>query len=124
VKPLHHDTVKLPKSGFRASKIALSGGVTTEEQIAQHLQHVDGLMGEQQAHPAPGAKAAWDASIFRDAAPHRDRHAPEEAMVGQTTAVAAKGVPWGHASRHMKGLRNGQPGARRGRPVWSGLNWL
>ena len=29
------------------------------------------------------------------------------------------GVPWGHASRHMMGLRNGLPGARRWRQVWS-----
>jgi tRNA-dihydrouridine synthase A len=33
--------------------------------------------------------------------------------------LSAAGVPWGHASRHMLGLRNGQPGARRWRQVWS-----
>jgi tRNA-dihydrouridine synthase A len=33
--------------------------------------------------------------------------------------MQAAGLPWGHASRHMMGLRNGQPGARRWRQVWS-----
>jgi tRNA-dihydrouridine synthase A len=33
--------------------------------------------------------------------------------------VAAAGEPWSHVSRHMLGLRNGLPGARRWRQVWS-----
>ncbi len=35
------------------------------------------------------------------------------------TRVVPRGEPWMHASRHMIGLRNGQPGARRWRQVWS-----
>ena len=30
-----------------------------------------------------------------------------------------RGVPWAHISRHMLGLWNGRPGARRWRQVWS-----
>jgi tRNA-dihydrouridine synthase A len=32
---------------------------------------------------------------------------------------ATHGTPWSHISRHMLGLWNGQPGARRWRQVWS-----
>ena len=33
--------------------------------------------------------------------------------------VATTGEPWSQSSRHMLGLRNGEPGARRWRQVWS-----
>ena len=33
--------------------------------------------------------------------------------------LAAQGVSWPHAARHMMGLRNGQAGARHWRQVWS-----
>ena len=32
---------------------------------------------------------------------------------------AAHGTPWSHTTRHLLGLWNGQPGARRWRQVWS-----
>jgi tRNA-dihydrouridine synthase A len=40
-------------------------------------------------------------------------------MVQHLQQLAAAGVPWGHASRHMLGLRNSTPGARRWRQAWS-----
>ena len=41
-------------------------------------------------------------------------------MVGYMERLAATtGEPWSHVSRHMIGLRNGEPGARRWRQVWS-----
>jgi tRNA-dihydrouridine synthase A len=33
--------------------------------------------------------------------------------------AAAHGTPWSNIARHMLGLRNGLPGARRWRQVWS-----
>ena len=30
-----------------------------------------------------------------------------------------RGEPWSRIARHMLGLRNGEPGARRWRQVWS-----
>jgi len=40
-------------------------------------------------------------------------------MVGYMDGVVARGEPWSHVSRHMLGLRHGEPGARRWRQVWS-----
>ena len=34
-------------------------------------------------------------------------------------ACAIDGEPWSRIARHMLGLRNGEPGARRWRQVWS-----
>jgi tRNA-dihydrouridine synthase A len=33
--------------------------------------------------------------------------------------AAEHGTPWSHIARHMLGLRNGLPGSRRWRQVWS-----
>ena len=33
--------------------------------------------------------------------------------------AAEHGTPWSNIARHMLGLRNGLPGARRWRQVWS-----
>jgi tRNA-dihydrouridine synthase A len=44
----------------------------------------------------------------------------EEAMVGYMARCArAHGTPWTSIARHMMGLYNGVPGARRWRQVWS-----
>ncbi|MBC8058335.1 MAG: tRNA dihydrouridine(20/20a) synthase DusA, partial [Rhizobiales bacterium] len=40
-------------------------------------------------------------------------------MVAYMQQVVAGGEPWSHVSRHMLGLRNGMPGARHWRQVWS-----
>ena len=40
-------------------------------------------------------------------------------MVDYMQAQQALGIPWPHIARHMLGLWNGQPGARRWRQVWS-----
>ena len=40
-------------------------------------------------------------------------------MVEYMAGLTADGTPWTHVSRHMLGLWNGLPGARRRRQVWS-----
>lgn len=119
VPPLRPEMVYRLKAEFPALTIVLNGGVTDDGQIAEHLRHVDGVMVGRHAYHEPWAMATWDTRFFGDdgAAPTRD--AVEEAMVGYLSRIAAAGVPWGHASRHMMGLRNGLPGARRWRQVWS-----
>jgi tRNA-dihydrouridine synthase A len=119
VPPLRHEMVYRLKADFPALTIVLNGGVTTDEQVEEHLRHVDGVMVGRHAYHEPWAMAAWDRRFFDDTTPPPGRDQVEEAMVGYMVRIAAAGVPWGHASRHMMGLRNGQPGARRWRQVWS-----
>jgi tRNA-dihydrouridine synthase A len=40
-------------------------------------------------------------------------------MVRYMENLQSEGLPWSHAARHMLGLWNGTPGARRWRQVWS-----
>ena len=63
--------------------------------------------------------AEWDALYFGAEPAMLDRAQVEAAMVAYMERVGASGEPWSRVVRHMLGLRNGLPGARRWRQVWS-----
>jgi tRNA-dihydrouridine synthase A len=120
IPPLRHEVVYRLKSDFPDLTIVLNGGVTTDEAIATHLCHVDGVMVGREAYHHPWWLAGWDVRFFGDTArPARRRDEVEREMVDYMQRQAALGVAWPHAARHMLGLMNGLPGARRWRQVWS-----
>ena len=118
--PLRHDVVARLKRDFPTLGFVVNGGVTTSEQIAAHLAVVDGVMIGREAYHHPWGLATWD-ELFFEAAPRAlDRDTVEDAMVAYMAERAAtSGEPWSRIGRHMLGLRNGEPGARRWRQVWS-----
>ena len=117
--PLRYDTVHRLKRDFPALTFVLNGGVKTAEQIDAQLAHADGVMLGREAYHHPWSMAEWDARFLGAEPVAIDRDAVEAAMVAYMQAVAARGEPWSHVSRHMLGLRNGLPGARHWRQVWS-----
>jgi tRNA-dihydrouridine synthase A len=119
VPPLRYETVHRLKRDFPALTIVLNGGLTSNAQIEEQLALVDGVMIGREAYHHPWLMSDWDARFFGDAPAARDREAIEAVMAGHMERVAASGEPWSHVSRHMLGLRNGLPGARRWRQVWS-----
>ena len=123
VPPLRFDVVHQIKRDFPQLTIAVNGGITTDAQIEQQLQRLDGVMVGRHAYHEPWAMADWDARFFgdtfRSTAMAQERDGVEDRFVAYMTRLAAAGIPWGHASRHMLGLRKGQPGARHWRQVWS-----
>jgi tRNA-dihydrouridine synthase A len=119
VPPLRPEAAYRLKIDFPQLTIVINGGVTSDEQIEAHLQHVDGVMVGRHAYHEPWALAAWDQRFFGATPLARDRAAVEAQMVDYMATLAAQGLPWSHASRHMLGLWNGTPGARRWRQLWS-----
>ena len=119
VPPLRYEMVHRLKADFPALTIVLNGGITTDAQIEEQLRHVDGVMVGRHAYHEPWAMATWDERFLGAPPQVLDRDAVEERFVAYMAHLQATGVPWGHASRHMMGLRNGLPGARRWRQVWS-----
>jgi tRNA-dihydrouridine synthase A len=118
--PLRHAFVHQLKRDFPALTFVLNGGIKTNAEIAEHLQHVDGVMLGREAYHNPWLMADWDARFFGAAAAlPLERDVVEAAVVGYMADVVARGEPWAHVARHMLGLRNGLPGARRWRQVWS-----
>jgi tRNA-dihydrouridine synthase A len=117
--PLRYELVHRLKREFPALTIVLNGGIRTNAQIAEQLEHVDGVMLGREPYHHPWLMADWDARFFGEAPVERDRDLVETQMVGYMQRIVAAGEPWSHASRHLIGLRNGLAGARRWRQVWS-----
>ena len=117
VPPLRHDVVHRLKRDFPALTIVVNGGITNVEQIDAGLAQVDGVMVGREAYHHPWSMAAWDERYL--GAPHepRTREQVEAAMVAYMSRPDAE--PWPRIARHMLGLWNGTPGARRWRQVWS-----
>jgi tRNA-dihydrouridine synthase A len=126
IPPLRHEWVYRLKTDFPALTIVLNGGVDDDAAIAEHLRHVDGVMVGRRAYKEPWAMAGWDRQFFGSEAPGDadapaiSREAVEAAMVAYMLRQQAdSAVPWTHISRHLLGLYNGLPGARRWRQAWS-----
>ncbi len=121
VPPLRYELVHRLKTDFPALTIVVNGGITTGTQIADQLTHVDGVMVGREAYHHPWSMVGWDVDLLgAEQAVATDRDAVELAMVAYMEREAvAHGTPWTHVARHMLGLWNGTPGARRWRQVWS-----
>jgi tRNA-dihydrouridine synthase A len=126
VPPLRYEIVHRLKQEFPQFTIVLNGGVTTNAQIAAELPNVDGVMLGREAYHNPALMAGWDDAFLRlDPQPLAEadddwRSGIEAAMVAYIERQQReRGVPWAHIARHMLGLWNGRPGARRWRQVWS-----
>jgi tRNA-dihydrouridine synthase A len=119
IPPLRHGFVHQLKRDFPDLTLVVNGGIAGDEAIAEQLSRVDGVMVGRHAYHEPWSMADWDARFF--AAPPRTGGADqvEAAYVDYLEGLAARGLPWPQASRHMLGLHNGRPGARRWRQVWS-----
>lgn len=131
VPPLRYELAYRLKTDFPALTIVVNGGIVGTEPMHAHLQHVDGVMIGREAYHNPWTMVDWDAQFWPapDVASPPGVPAPthpltresvEEAMVVYMAQQASEhGTPWSHIARHMLGLRNGTPGARKWRQVWS-----
>jgi len=120
VPPLRYEVVHRLKQEFPHLVIATNGGITQSAQVQEHLQSVDGVMIGREAYHNPWWLASWDSAFFGASDRGLTREGVEAAMVDyMTREAAAHGTPWYAIARHMLGLYNGLPGARRWRQVWS-----
>jgi len=119
VPPLRYEIVHRLKRDFPNLAFVLNGGITSSPQIDAGLVEVDGVMLGREAYHHPWLMADWDERYFGAASPGLSRDEVEERIVDYMQRVVAAGEPWSHVARHMIGLRNGLPGARRWRQVWS-----
>jgi tRNA-dihydrouridine synthase A len=121
IPPLRHEWVHRLKRDFPHLTIAINGGITTNDQIAEHLTQVDGVMIGRESYHRPWLMTEWDRRFWADDAnPVPEREAIEEAMVEyMERAHGQDGCPWYAIARHMLGLYHGLRGARLWRQVWS-----
>ena len=120
IPPLRYELVHRLARDFPALAIVVNGGIAGDDAIAAQLRHVHGVMVGREAYRNPWSMESWDRLFLGDvAAPRTSRSEVQAAMVGYMQGLHAQGQPWMLAARHMLGLWNGTPGARRWRQVWS-----
>ena len=120
IPPLRYEMVHRLKLDFPDLVIAVNGGITQTAQIADQLQHVDGVMLGREAYHNPWWLAEWDAAFFGATSAELTRDIVEERMVSYMEREGAEhGTPWYSIARHMLGLRHGLAGSRTWRQVWS-----
>ena len=120
IPPLRYELGYQLKKDFPNLVIAINGGITTNAQMTEHLQHVDGVMLGREAYYRPWLMTTWDAEFYNDPHDIPSREAVEEAMVAyMERSYAEDGCPWYAIARHMLGLYHGERGARLWRQVWS-----
>ncbi|WP_431095853.1 tRNA dihydrouridine(20/20a) synthase DusA [Polaromonas aquatica] len=120
VPPLRYELVHRLKQEFPQLVICINGGLNTPGQVSQQLAVLDGVMIGREAYHNPWWLASWDNTFFGTTDYPLTREAVESQMCDYMVREAAEhGTPKSAIARHMLGLRNGLPGARRWRQVWS-----
>jgi tRNA-dihydrouridine synthase A len=120
VPPLRYELVHQLKREFPQLVIGINGGFTTDAMVRTELEVLDGVMVGREAYHHPWWLARWDELFYGDPPSTLTREHVEEQMVAYMEREhEARGTPWHSVARHMMGLYNGLPGARRWRQVWS-----
>ncbi len=123
IPPLRYELAYQLKRDFPALEIIINGGIKTSDEVAHHLQHVDGVMLGREAYHNPYVMADFDARFYGDASAVKSRTQVLEAMIpyiqAQLDLYAVHGMKLNTITRHMLGLMAGLPGARSFRQVMS-----
>lgn len=118
IPPLQYDRVYRMKDCYPQLHISINGGIKTADEIAEHLQRVDGVMVGREAYQNPELIGSFDGILGYDTyAPSTEQVIA--AMIPYIDSHVQTGGRVWHVVRHMLGLFNGQPGAKRWRQVIS-----
>ena len=116
IPPLRYEVAYQLKREFPALEIIINGGIKTDDEIALHLQHLDGVMLGREAYHNPYSMVNWDARFYGDTAVPKTRAEVLAAMVPYISEQLAQyggfGLKLNSITRHMLGLTAGLPGAR------------
>lgn len=127
IPPLKYEYVYQLKQDFPDLEILLNGGVTDNEQVAEHLKHVDGVMVGRAAYHQPLTMMAdWDRLFYGDehAIMTLEQLIPLLHDYANMHIQANKGTLLRHMTRHYLGLSHGMNGARQWRRMLSDASLL
>lgn len=119
VPPLRYEDVYRLKQERPHLTIEINGGIKTLEETQQHLQHVDGVMIGREAYHNPYLLAEMG-QLWNLQAP--DRFEIMQQMMPYIHQRVAEGAPLSIITRHILGLFQNLPGARKWRQALSGGN--
>lgn len=113
IPPLHYDWVYRLKQELPELVIVINGGIDSIAACSGHLQQVDGVMIGREAYQNPYMLAAVDTTLFDRQTAVTSREAIVEALLPYIGEKLAGGAQLNHVTRHILGLFQGVPGARK-----------
>jgi tRNA-dihydrouridine synthase A len=119
VPPLHHDVVLSLKEHFPDLPVVINGGIQSLQQARGFLDRLDGAMIGRAAYQSPWLLADADRVIYGDETAPPTPDEVLDAFLPYVEQELANGVPLNSISRHILGLFQGRPGARRWRRTLS-----
>ncbi|MDA8484168.1 tRNA dihydrouridine(20/20a) synthase DusA [Pseudomonas resinovorans] len=119
IPPLRYDVAAQLKRDFPDLEIILNGGIKTLDECREHLDTFDGVMLGREAYHTPYLLAEVDAGLFGGNGPQISRAEALEAMRPYIERHIQEGGVMHHITRHVLGLAQGFPGARRFRQLLS-----
>ena len=112
IPPLDYPRVYKLKKDFPDLEIIINGGITTTNEIDEHLKHVDGVMIGREAYQNPYFLAEIDKRYYGIEDNRPERKEVVEEMLPYIRREMDKGVPLKSITRHMLGLFQSRPGAK------------
>lgn len=119
VPPLDYELVYRMKRENPGVFIGINGGIADLDQAGEHLKYMDGVMLGRAAYHNTSILADVDHRIYGGQAHPYDWMALRDAMMAYAADYVAAGGRLNHVTRHMVGLFQGMPGARRFRQILS-----
>lgn len=115
VPPLNYELVYQMKQEFPELEIIVNGGVSDLQQSLQHLEKLDGVMMGREAYHNPYIMMDVDHTIFAEEAMMKSRMQVLEDYKPYIKKQLSQGAYLNQMSRHILGLFNGEPGAKKWR---------
>ncbi len=119
IPPLDYSLAYRMKQDHPDVFIGINGGITDLDQANDHLKHMDGVMVGRAAYHNTSILADVDSRIYGETAVEPDWLGVRDKMMAYAENYVAKGGRLNHVTRHMVGLFQGLPGARRFRQILS-----
>ncbi len=113
VPSLQYDRVFHLKQAFPALEFVINGGIDSVQQSRKLLQQVDGVMLGRAAYQNPACLEQVDTLLFDSEEPSSSQREVVEKMLPYIENELGTGCRLNHITRHMTGLFQGTPGARR-----------
>lgn len=119
VPPLNYAWVYRLKEEFPELSIIINGGIESLDDCDSHLEHVDGVMLGRAAYHNPWLLADVDARYFGDKNPSHSREHALEELIPYIESHLGSGLRLNQITRHLLGIYQQVPGAKRFRRVLS-----
>ena len=119
VPPLDHDRVYRLKQLLPDRFVGINGGIASLDEAEAHLARTDGVMIGRAAYQNPEILADIDRRFHDDTAGTADIVGAVERMIPYAEEICREGGRVSAVTRHMIGLFQGRPGARRWRQILS-----